>query len=450
MMIDALGLTVTTTSQDCVAALDATQSAYLGFRADAALHVNAALKADPSCVLANCLKGDLTMLLSNAGVLGAVDQRIAAADAAAATATKRERLHLLALKSWRSGRNDEAIAAWEAILDEHPRDLTALRLAHFNYFWTTGDARRMRASVERVLPHWSPALPGYGFVLGMHSFACEEAGDYAMAERQGRDAVERNPADLWAIHAVAHVMEMQARHRDGWAWVEANHAPTAEATNFKFHLAWHRALFLLEGGRMDEVLASYDRDVRDLSAPLVVAQPDLYIDVQNAAALLMRLELLGVPVGDRWVELADKAEKRIGDHVVLFTVPHWMMALAAAERWDKAEALIGALRDHAATSGASEAAIASRVAIPAALCVLAHRRREWEKSLGALFPVRHEIVRLGGSHAQRDILWQIMADAAAHGGHMRELRQLIEEVTRARPPGSVPMLYQRAGQLLAR
>jgi hypothetical protein len=45
---------------------------------------------------------------------------------------------------------------------------------------------------------------------------------------------------------------------------------------------------------------------------------------------LLRLELLGIDVGDRWIELADKAEKRIGDHVILFTVPHWMMALSAA------------------------------------------------------------------------------------------------------------------------
>ncbi|MBL8700444.1 MAG: tetratricopeptide repeat protein [Alphaproteobacteria bacterium] len=448
-MRDALGHEVTTSSRDCVAALDATQESYLGFRVDAAQHVNAALKADPACVMANCLKGCLTMLLSNAGVLGAVDQRIAAAEASAATATKRERLHLVALKAWRVGRNDEALAAWEAILAEHPHDLAALRLAHFSYFWTTGDARRMRSSVERALGRWDPAMPGYGFVLGMQAFACEESGDYVEAERQGLAAIARNPADLWAIHAVAHVMEMQARHGEGASWVEAHRAATAEATNFKFHLAWHRALFLLEGGRIGDVLDAYDREVRDLGSPLVAGQPDLYIDVQNAAALLMRLELLDVPVGDRWTELADKAEKRIGDHVVLFTVPHWMMALAAAERWAKTDELLAAMRDHAARSGASEADVVARVAIPAAECVRAHRRREWDRALSSLFPVRHEIVRLGGSHAQRDILWQVMADAAAHGGHMRELRQLVDEVTRSRPPRSLPTLYRRAGQLLA-
>ncbi len=445
-MRDAFGLEITTSSTTCVASLDAATTAYLGFRIDAGQHVNAALASDPACVLANVLKGYLTMLLSNATLLDAVDRRIAAATVTAAAATKRERLHLQALKSWRAGANDDAIAAWEAILDEHPGDLTALRLAHFSYFWTTGDAHRMRASVERALARSAPSAPGHGFILGMHAFACEEVGDYARAESQGRKAVEISSGDLWAVHAVVHVMEMQGRHSEGWSWVEANQTATEGATNFKFHLAWHRALFLLEGGRLSELLRCYDESVRVLGSPLVEAQPDLYIDVQNAAALLLRLELLEVDVGARWSELADKAERRIGDHVILFTVPHWMMALAAAGRWARCDELLAAMRDYAARGEGSEAAIVSRVGVPAAQCVLFHRRGEFARALDALFPVRQAIVRLGGSHAQRDVLWQLMADAAAKAGRILELRQLLAEVTRARPAGTLPTLYRRISQ----
>ena len=441
-MKDALGHEVTTSAAACVDALDAATASYLGFKLDAGQHVNAALDADPACPMANVMKGYLTMLISNASFLGAVDKRIAAAEAAPA-ATKRERGHLHALKSWRAGRNDAAIAAWEAIVAEHPYDLVALRLAHFAYFWTTGDARRMRASVERVLPRWSREIPDRGFLLGMHAFACEETGDYPTAERQGRAAVEANPADLWAVHAVAHVLEMQGRHEEGWRWVDANQAPTEAANNFKFHLAWHRALFMLEAGRVDELLDVYDRKVRDLGSPLVQAQPDFYIDVQNAASLLMRLELAGVDVGSRWAELADRAEKRIGDQIILFTTPHWMMALAASGRWEQADALLAAMRGHAQTSGASEADVAARVAIPACEAVRAHRRGEYATAVDALFPVRAEIVRLGGSHAQRDVLWQIMTDAAVRAGRVDQARQLVAEVRGSRPAGGVPTLYRR-------
>jgi len=439
---DALGHEVTTSAAACAAALDAATASYLGFRVDAGQHVNAALEADPACPMANVMKGYLTMLISNASFLGAVDKRIAATEAAPA-ATKREQLHLQALKRWRAGRNDAAIATWEAIVEEHPQDIVALRLAHFAYFWTQGDARGMRASVERALPRWSKAQPGYGFLLGMQAFACEETGDYALAERHGRAAVEADPADLWAVHAVAHVLEMQGRHEEGWRWVEANEAPLEPANNFRFHLAWHRALFMLEAGRVDELLDTYDRKVRDLRSPLVQAQPDFAIDVQNAASLLMRLELLRVDVGSRWVELAERAEKRIGDHIILFTTPHWMMALAASGRWDQADALLAAMREHAQTSGASEADVVARVAIPACEAVRAHRRGEYAAAVDALFPVRAEIVRLGGSHAQRDVLWQIMTDAAARAGRVDQARQLVNEVRGSRPAGGVPTLYRR-------
>ena len=96
------------------------------------------------------------------------------------------------------------------------------------------------------------------------------------------------------------------------------------------HLWWHRGLYHFERREFAEVLALYDRRFRDLASPLTQAQPDLYIDVQNAASMLFRLERQGVDVGDRWVELADKAEARIGDCLSAFTLPHWMMALAAA------------------------------------------------------------------------------------------------------------------------
>jgi tetratricopeptide (TPR) repeat protein len=442
-MRDDLDLEIGTSSAACVAALSAARDAHLGFRADAARHVNAAIAADPGCVLAQVMKGYMAMLLSNTAVFGAVDQRIAAARRCLSGATRREGLHLDALEAWRQGRDASAIAAWEEILVAYPRDLTALRLAHFAYFWSAGDAMRMRASIERVLPHWSAGAHGEGWVLGMHGFACEETGDYDLAERQGRRAVEIDASDLWAIHAVAHVMEMQARHGEGAAWVERGAAHLGGATNFRFHLAWHRALFLLEAGARAEMLACYDESVRDHASPLVQGQPDLYIDVQNAASLLMRLELLGVDVGERWTELADKAEARIGDHLIPFTVPHWMMALAATGRWSACESVLAALRESdagvAADGGASSTA---RIAMAAAQGVYAHRRGAHAAAVAALFPVRHDLVRLGGSHAQRDILWQVMTDAARRAGDVSLAKRLVAEVQAARAPHAIPAFYR--------
>jgi hypothetical protein len=120
-----------------------------------------------------------------------------------------------------------------------------------------------------------------------------------------------------------------------------------------------------------------------------------------------------------------------------------MMALAACGRWAQADALLAAMREHARSSGASEADVVARVAIPACTAVRAHRRGEYAAAVDALFPVRDEIVRLGGSHAQRDVLWQVMADAAVRAGRLDQARQLVAAVRSARPPGGVAPFYAR-------
>jgi hypothetical protein len=75
--------------------------------------------------------------------------------------------------------------------------------------------------------------------------------------------------------------------------------------------------------------------------------------------------------------------------------------------------------------------------------VRALRRGEYAAAVDALFPVRAEIVRLGGSHAQRDVLWQILTDAAVRAGRADQARQLVDEVREARPAGGVPAFYRR-------
>ena len=64
------------------------------------------------------------------------------------------------------------------------------------------------------------------------------------------------PLDAWAHHAVAHVMEMQGRPEDGIGWMITREAHWGAQDNFfKVHNWWHRALFHLDVGQMDEALA---------------------------------------------------------------------------------------------------------------------------------------------------------------------------------------------------
>jgi hypothetical protein len=204
---------------------------------------------------------------------------------------------------------------------------------------------------------------------------------------------------------VAHVCEMQGRQQDGIDWLAGLESHWDGINNFVHHLWWHRAMFHLQRREHDQALALYDRRFRDLASPLVTRMPDLYIDIQNAASMLFRLERRGVDVGNRWAEIADKAEARTGDCLSAFTLPHWMMALAATGREHAAQSMLNCIRENSNRT-------VREVALPVCEAVLAHRRGDHARVGELTAPVLEKMRDLGGSHAQQDVLLQLCLDSA--------------------------------------
>jgi len=434
MHLDARGLAFSTASAKAAAAYDYLVTGYLTFRADTPARLDALLEADPEFALAHCMKGYFAMLAFKQAVVPVAAQAARMAQSLAAKATARERSHIAALTAWVEGELDRAIALWESILRIHPHDVVAFRLAHFVNFWL-GRPQDMVASVEGVMQAWSEDIPGYSSILACRCFAQEEAGNYLAAEPFGRRAIEIDPGDLWAAHAVAHVMEMQGRRSEGIEWLTTL-APNWEgAHNLQHHLWWHCALFKLEHGDHAAVLELYDTRFRNLAAPLTVASPDVYIDVQNAVSMLFRLQRLGIDVGNRWEELADKAEARIGDCQSAFTLPHWLMALTATGRTAAAERMVAAMRGFAKSHGTVPPIVRDYV-LPIAEAQLAHAAGRHAEAVALMRPAIGGMYRLGGSHTQQDVLEQLFVDAALKAGSIADIRLALERVAgrRAIPP----------------
>lgn len=183
-----------------------------------------------------------------------------------APANDRERGHLEAVRRALDGNLIAAAAALEDVAIAHPRDLLAIQAGQLLDF-LIGDSRMLRDRVARALPEWSPAMPGYHAMLGMHAFGLEEMGQYARAEAAGRRALELEPRDTWATHAVAHVIEMECRPADGIRFMRDSVAHWADDSFFSVHNWWHLALFHLELGEVDTVLALYDDAERSRARP---------------------------------------------------------------------------------------------------------------------------------------------------------------------------------------
>ena len=101
----------------------------------------------------------------------------------------------------------------------------------------------------------------------------------------------------WAIHAVAHVMEMQGRHAEGARWMATWRPFWGVGNGFAGHLGWHEALFALEARDHAKAL----RGVRPL--PAMPRRTRSRCSASTPPSLLWRLGLHGAEVGDRWQRL---------------------------------------------------------------------------------------------------------------------------------------------------
>jgi hypothetical protein len=432
---DLHGLPLSTDSPATAKAFDHAVLGYLGYRSDAPLRVRDLMALDPEFAFGHLLRGYFSMLSFNAGSAPAARQSLDRAQPLCASATRREQAHAAALAHWVDGDIDATLRTWEETLEAHPLDVLAFRLHHFVAFWF-GRPAAMAAAADRAMKHWSAELAGWPALLACRCFAHEELGNYATAEAAGREAIALAPGDLWAAHGVAHVMEMQGRREEGIAWLAALEPHWAGGNNLLHHLWWHRGLYHFERREFALVLDLYDRRFRDLASPITQAQPDLYIDVQNAASMLFRLERQGVDVGRRWEELADKAEARIGDCLSTFTLPHWMMALTAAGRWEAAGRMLEGMRAFAAAGRGTAAPLVRDYAIPIGEALVARAKGEPGRACDLMRPALAGMGLLGGSHAQQDVLEQLFLDCAVQAGRADDVRALLARVARhPLPPG---------------
>ncbi len=431
MYFDCRGLTITADNDAAVAAHDRMMADYLIFSVDTGDSLKAVFQADPDMVMAHCMRGYFFQLFYVPVLMPRAEKALgqARASAAARGATAREERHITALDAWCRGDLLAATAAWDAILDDDPLDLMALRMAQYIHFYTTGGATMLRSSA-RTAAVIEPDTPGYGYALGVHAFSHEECGDYEQAERLGREAVAATGDDIWGTHAVTHVMEMQGRHAEGIEWITGLEKNFPKANNFAFHLWWHRCLFYLEQERYDEVLARYDGEIR-------VEETEEYLDLTNAAALLWRLEERGVDVGGRWRELADKCAARVEDGLLAFADAHFMTALVADGRGEAAQALLATIKQSGARAqgknAGHQASVHREVGGPLCRAMLAQADGDDARFVALVAPIRDQIWRLGGSHAQRDLFAQMLIRATLEARDWSQARDLLEERSAAMP-----------------
>jgi tetratricopeptide (TPR) repeat protein len=289
-----------------------------------------------------------------------------------------------------------------------------------------------------VMPAWDRDNPLTSFVFGLYAFGLEEMGDLKRAEDFGRQALARNPRDAWATHALAHVMETANRHEEGVAFLKSTRAQWAHAHFMAHHNGWHLALFLIEQGRFDEVLADYDR----FTAPKLA--DDATLDRIDAASLLWRLELAGVDVGDRWAPVTERWMSHVDDHLLAFNDLHCAFAAARSPEPEHVARLNRSLDDYERVGSGDNRQVTAEVGRRLIHGVLAFAGGDYAGAVGAILPIRRDAVRIGGSHAQRDIINLTLIAAAERSGQWSVASALLQERVAVRATPRTKARYAQA------
>jgi tetratricopeptide (TPR) repeat protein len=362
---------------------------------------------------------------------------IVRAQAGRADVTPREALLIDAAIAWTQGDVPQVLALCDQITTDHPRDMTALKLAQYHLF-NLGDAAEMLRMALKALPE-AGDIP---YAHGMIAFGYEQCHQLEQAEASARHAIDIEPTDAWAHHAIAHVMLTQGRVLEGAAFMEEM-APRWDGLNsFMYsHNWWHLALFYISMGKHDEVRAAYDTHVWGL-------EKNFAQDQIGAASLLARMELAGIDVEDRWKDVADHIALRGADTTLPFLTMQYLYALGRSND-PMADTLISAIKQKA-SAPSFEQEVWRNVALPACEGLLAYTRGDFETAVRELGHALPRMAEIGGSHAQRDLFEQVHLDALMKTERLTQAQQVLE-MRRTFDPDGVPLnrmlaeVYQKTG-----
>jgi hypothetical protein len=371
-----------------------------------------AIAADEGWALPHIMKAGFLLSLTDPALVPQAAEHLQDARQRLAGAPAREQIHLAAVDAVLQGRWAEACGRWDELLLTHPRDALALQWAHL-WDFHRGDAQALRLRPARALPDWDKDDPLAAYVWGLYAFGLEECNLYALAEDAGRHALQLNPRGPWAIHAVAHVMEMQGRFDDGSGWLRQNQRNWAEGNGFAVHLWWHAALFRLEALDMAGVLRMIDKHFQ--GADLVI-----FLQRLDAASLLWRLHLLGQDMSAAFGQLlANWPAEDAHAGYSCFNDVHRVMVLLGSGDGAAAEAWVARCAERvlqATEAGRGNHTVAREAGLPLLRGLLAYARGDGATAAQLLYPARAAAQRCGGSHAQRDVIDQTLLAAAAQAG----------------------------------
>jgi hypothetical protein len=213
---------------------------------------------------------------------------------------------------------------------------------------------------------------------------------------KSKKSLAQNPSNPWAAHARAHLCYEEGDPDAARAFLTSWLTTCPRDGSLYSHLSWHLALGHLEAG--DAAAAS--RLFREAFAPEVHSGPPRG-KLNDAVSFLWRWELAGQPRDTAaWRVMHDFAKRAFPRAGAAFSDMHIAVALAVAGDDAALEMRAGQI-DELARAGRYPS---GRFVPAVSHGFAAFERRDFSTAIDALAPIAEELERIGGSHAQLDLV----------------------------------------------
>jgi hypothetical protein len=423
--VDSRGLPLSTRSEQAAALYREGVDMLLSAWPTAPSVVDAAISADPDFALAHAARARLHAIRGEAADARACIAK--AADLVAKNGTERERSHVAVLSSLVHGRAAEALSGTLAHVESWPRDvlILSLPLGAFGLFAFSGMADHDQARVDLCERHARHFGDDDWWFTTYRGWSHAENGNVAHGRGLTQRGYELRTQNANAAHALSHCL------------YEAGEAVTAEKLiegwlpgydrtgTLHAHIAWHAALGALDRDDPEGALAIYARHIQ----PSVTAGLPVNV-VSDTASFLWRLKAYGYPVpAGLWNDAAGYARNHFQKAGFAFADVH--MALVSAAMGDAASV---EERVRELTKLVDAGALPAGAVVPAfCRAALAFANEDYAACARHLEPVAGDVVRIGGSGAQRELKEDMLLLAHLRGGEPRKARALLDRRLHRRP-----------------
>jgi tetratricopeptide (TPR) repeat protein len=421
---DRYGLSLSTASSDAAAAyregVDLMLSAWPG----ATEAFERAIALDPDFALARVARARVHSFYQQSDA--ARKQAGLAREAIARHGSEREKGHVETLALAVEGNLPAALAAAQKHLESFPRDavVMSLLLGAFGLFAFSGMADHDQARqdlCERYAAHYGEDW----WFLTNYGWSMTENGQVARGRAMTERGFDKRRANAHGAHMLLHAMFEDGSVDDADALVTQWIGGYDRSGLLYGHIFWHQALGALEVGDAAKALSIYT----DILNPALNPAPPLNV-MSDCAALLWRLSAYGHAVpAELWRDAEIYATAHFPKTSLPFVEMH--MALLAAATHNTA-ALDERLR--AIEARLADGKLAAGPVVPKmcrALCAFADE--DFSACTSELEPVLDDVVRLGGSHAQREIIEDTFIVALMRSGELPRARKMLDRRLHRRP-----------------